>query len=470
MKTTDVELSKAISSEVHEFYETALQFIQTNPDHSLVKFRHIAEAVVCKVAEKNDLKFKSDNLKERIDFLFKCQLISESLTSNLHIVRAFGNSGAHKTPRFEGEAEFYESRKSALVASAHDARNTVVSILVEIYSIINNDSTEISIELAPAGHQVYREILYDACVEESPKIKLKAGITCETILIEQNFHAPIVVSSNFAAHISNLKVTALGFYDASCTISANIDDYSRSHGYSQEPEDIICQKADVEALFKYANLALTDEPDTLLKEKGMRRLKASADRKYSPAEALYGLLLYDDEKYDYALQYLGAAAKKDEALSLRYLFYVHTDGKACPVNINKALEYLNRAIELGCPDSLATLGEAYHKGVLVAKDDEKARELLERSIEKGSAYGKNYYTVKFNDLPGKIANTMKEIGEALVRAVKDNKPEPIKAENKIGPNEPCHCGSGKKYKKCCKNMPNKLSDSENFFASLKSAR
>ena len=30
-----------------------------------------------------------------------------------------------------------------------------------------------------------------------------------------------------------------------------------------------------------------------------------------------------------------------------------------------------------------------------------------------------------------------------------NKPEPVKAEEKIGRNDPCPCGSGKKYKKCC---------------------
>jgi len=28
-------------------------------------------------------------------------------------------------------------------------------------------------------------------------------------------------------------------------------------------------------------------------------------------------------------------------------------------------------------------------------------------------------------------------------------PEPIRVEKKIGRNEPCPCGSGKKYKKCC---------------------
>jgi SWIM/SEC-C metal-binding protein len=30
-----------------------------------------------------------------------------------------------------------------------------------------------------------------------------------------------------------------------------------------------------------------------------------------------------------------------------------------------------------------------------------------------------------------------------------NWPKPIETQNKVGRNEPCPCGSGKKYKKCC---------------------
>lgn len=30
-----------------------------------------------------------------------------------------------------------------------------------------------------------------------------------------------------------------------------------------------------------------------------------------------------------------------------------------------------------------------------------------------------------------------------------NRPTPVEAEKKIGRNEPCPCGSGMKYKKCC---------------------
>ncbi|MCD8201595.1 MAG: SEC-C domain-containing protein, partial [Clostridia bacterium] len=31
---------------------------------------------------------------------------------------------------------------------------------------------------------------------------------------------------------------------------------------------------------------------------------------------------------------------------------------------------------------------------------------------------------------------------------------PVKAKKKVGPNDPCPCGSGKKYKKCCGSVLN----------------
>ncbi len=45
------------------------------------------------------------------------------------------------------------------------------------------------------------------------------------------------------------------------------------------------------------------------------------------------------------------------------------------------------------------------------------------------------------------------IEKSIERAFKENptmeKPQPFRSEPKTGRNEPCHCGSGKKYKKCC---------------------
>ena len=42
----------------------------------------------------------------------------------------------------------------------------------------------------------------------------------------------------------------------------------------------------------------------------------------------------------------------------------------------------------------------------------------------------------------------KETGTAAA-AKGEVKKSPIKKDKKVGPNDPCPCGSGKKYKKCC---------------------
>lgn len=40
-------------------------------------------------------------------------------------------------------------------------------------------------------------------------------------------------------------------------------------------------------------------------------------------------------------------------------------------------------------------------------------------------------------------------GEAVRTDGEKKKKQPVRTEKKIGRNEPCPCGSGKKYKHCC---------------------
>ncbi|MBQ1281353.1 MAG: SEC-C domain-containing protein, partial [Oscillospiraceae bacterium] len=47
----------------------------------------------------------------------------------------------------------------------------------------------------------------------------------------------------------------------------------------------------------------------------------------------------------------------------------------------------------------------------------------------------------------KVATVTAEGGSASSRTVKR---QPARKAVKIGPNDPCPCGSGKKYKKCCR--------------------
>lgn len=37
----------------------------------------------------------------------------------------------------------------------------------------------------------------------------------------------------------------------------------------------------------------------------------------------------------------------------------------------------------------------------------------------------------------------------VITDIKENKVVPVQAERKMGRNEPCPCGSGRKYKRCC---------------------
>jgi preprotein translocase subunit SecA len=51
-----------------------------------------------------------------------------------------------------------------------------------------------------------------------------------------------------------------------------------------------------------------------------------------------------------------------------------------------------------------------------------------------------------------VANTpQRRPMQAMLRAnavAAQSKPQPVKKQQTIGPNDPCYCGSGKKYKKC----------------------
>lgn len=64
---------------------------------------------------------------------------------------------------------------------------------------------------------------------------------------------------------------------------------------------------------------------------------------------------------------------------------------------------------------------------------------------------KAYYTIADEDITHhEVASFRKEDGEWFFVDGIEVKPRPFKRfDRKVGPNEPCPCGSGKKHKKCC---------------------
>jgi len=83
----------------------------------------------------------------------------------------------------------------------------------------------------------------------------------------------------------------------------------------------------------------------------------------------------------------------------------------------------------------AKLGTAKNPAVVNVQTEERLKELASIFEENGWKY-----TIGLEpDKPEDIADL-----ERLL-----NPPKPKIAEKKVGRNEPCPCGSGKKYKKCC---------------------
>ena len=83
----------------------------------------------------------------------------------------------------------------------------------------------------------------------------------------------------------------------------------------------------------------------------------------------------------------------------------------------------------------AKLGTEKNPAVVTVKTEKRLKEVKAQFKEKGWRY-----TIELEpDKPEDITQL-----ELLL-----NPPQPKIAEKKIGRNDPCPCGSGKKHKKCC---------------------
>lgn len=86
-------------------------------------------------------------------------------------------------------------------------------------------------------------------------------------------------------------------------------------------------------------------------------------------------------------------------------------------------------------EKTARLGTEKKPAVVRVQTEERAKELSAVLEEKGWTY-----------LVGVEPNKPEDITDLEILLTPH---KPMTAENKVGRNDPCPCGSGKKYKKCC---------------------
>lgn len=90
--------------------------------------------------------------------------------------------------------------------------------------------------------------------------------------------------------------------------------------------------------------------------------------------------------------------------------------------------------------------EAARKAVEEAEARLRAARAARPEIQQAAARANDYsrYTASKESLPGENVNRAASAG-----ASPQHRPSPVKAGPKVGRNDPCPCGSGKKYKNCC---------------------
>ena len=84
---------------------------------------------------------------------------------------------------------------------------------------------------------------------------------------------------------------------------------------------------------------------------------------------------------------------------------------------------------------MAKIGTKKNPAVVRVRTEERAREVLDYCTERGIQVLVGLEPDKDEDLT--------DIERAL------SQPAPVMAAPKVGRNDPCPCGSGKKFKKCC---------------------
>jgi TPR repeat protein len=450
---SDLDLSGIFGEYIYDSYKTAVEFINIHPDYSLLKFREVLTALISVAAEKFKVEMSTQKLHDQINYLYECQVISKPLKDNFHEVRLLGNRGVHAEVSNNLDSQFLEKRKIYLIEVAGRARKFMISVFEDLFLLLNPNMPLPKIVNSDIKSQEYKDIVFDALLSENKKDKLQAGVILEKIAVESSPEQVAIVSKAFSYHHESLYKISAAFYESAYKISANIDGKMRSLMLGGEIENLEAftqNHGDLEPLFRFSVLMSEGHLGDERKASGYELMEVAANREYAPAQAHYGASLYLESNYEDSKKYLLEAEKQDDPLALRFLFKYFSEGEACQTDCDKAMEYLERGIKIGCPDCLSELGEAYHKGVGVSKDDEKAESILREAIEAGSIAAKIYYTVEFNDLPGKMADYLFEIGQQLQKATKASKRQPKTSQKKIGANDLCPCGSGNKYKKCCR--------------------
>jgi len=464
---TDIELSECISKAVLGEYRSALDYIKLDASISLVKFRNTTEILVSMAAKSNGIEFSSDALNDRINDLYKAQLLHRSLTNQLHTVRKLGNQGAHPPEvilegdieqQKAGLVEVISAENKRLQEAAEKARLLTIENMKDLYFLILKKKLDDDIKVLDLEDKSWERDLIKSLSSDNYQDLLQAGKIYNLLANNLRKSDPFNETLKFDRHYLHLKKQAANCFETAVKLSIGLSDdqlLSLIHTRGRSLNKLCAEHSHIESLYLYWNLnhdvnPLSDTPDGIYDW----ALEAAASREYPAAKAYLGRVLIHQvgSSHEAGLSMLLSAADQGEDIAFYNLFEEYTRKDSPVYDSNKALEFILDGVKLGGARSIAQLGILHHKGELVDQSNEKAKELLLKSMQIGCVMAEEYYFLEYLKKESKRETVIKKDLMDLLEVLKPAltaKPRIGKNTPNVGRNASCPCGSGRKYKKCC---------------------
>lgn len=453
----DVEFAQHFNSTIAAYYLDAARYQKTLPEFSLMRMRQVVEGLCNNMASYFGLAVPADHsLFQLITDLKESGKFKKAVADDLHFIRLNANNFVHAEKSSPGSASGSFSSND-LVRITQNCRDALCRVLVAFAASIKGVSEVSVLQQRQFDLVTHQELIAKGVTAMQPKDKYLAGIAVDALT--QHFLAEqvsLIFSEQQKFQYWSLQRLAATFYLAAIELDAELDQVPLKYR-DGSIENLTFTRSDAEYLFRFANVVVHGDIGDELKAKGVVALESAATQGHVTAKALLAGVHYQNAKYALVLNLAEEAYAAGEMRALKVLFYYYAEGLACKVDKVKAQEYLEFGVTRNYLPAMTLLGKTLCSGTLLEKNQSLGLEYLKRAAAAGDSDAIKCLPLfngtqeqRFKDLERALMNaiaehpTKQKINNPLAGSGVSNQP------TKIGANEPCPCGSGKKYKKCCK--------------------
>jgi len=439
----DEQFAALFKESIASDYKDALLFMKAAPDISLMKFRKILESLCLLYKAHYSYEFVSKKLYEQIDELGSNDIISGVINESFHEVRMLTNPGVHIAQGnvYENDGIADEDR---LKSNAIESRKGILNLLEHAFLGLRIGKELPVYEIKVAGGQEQKDLWFTSLTSFKYVDHFRLAELYQELA--ECYERAVQDDNTFIDRSNSMFIFSAESYKTSFEICSKwsirsvID--SKGKGISISPDSCV-------ALFNYSILCLKGKVVNEGAVEAKIILRALIKRGFTEAYSYLGWQSYIDEDYKNAYKYLNHKKATQNSYTLHRLGILYSEGKACPIDINKAIDYFKRGTEHGDTESMFELGKLYHKNTGLNNYDALGKEYLLKSVARGHSgaliyLDDNYY--KFRDSFIKAAE---KTLDTLSKSVQNVKKTPVQVMSKQGRNDDCLCGSGEKYKNCC---------------------